>query len=151
LTAEAKSITWVECEHVAERGCELLVFFPADPHAWPKDRCEAFRLTDAALSGTFTPELAVEVQRNMARLKAFRKWLEPGRSCSTFTPPDDLKAKVTQALYQWLDRHPESRPVRAVARNPRTYLEWLRDQTATIDIRGLGEGAGRARNFPIDE
>ncbi len=149
--AEAKSITWLECEHAAARGCELLVFFPADWDAWPKDRRESFRLADAAQNGTFTPELAFEVQRNMARLKDFRKWLETGRTRASFTTPDDLKAKVTQALYQWLDRRPECRPARPGTQNPRTYLEWLRDQTATIDIRGLGEGAGRARNFPIDE
>src|SRR5271157_1969214 len=148
---EAKCITWLECEHAAGRGCELLVFFPADPNAWPKDRSEAFRLADAAQKGTFSPELAHEVQRNIARLKDFRSWLETGRTRATFTTPDDLKAKVTQALYQWLDRHPDCRPTRPGAQNPRTYLEWLRDQTATIGIRGLGEGAGRARNFPIDE
>ena len=27
----------------------------------------------------------------------------------------------------------------------------LRDQSATIEIRGLGEGAGKAPNFPIEE
>lgn len=150
-THEAKSITWLECEHAAGRGCELLVFFPADPKTWPKERSEAFRLTEAEENETFTPELASEVQRNRARLKEFRKWLETGRTRATFATPDDLKAKVTQALYQWLDRHPDCRPARPGAQNPRTYLEWLRDQTATIDIRGLGEGAGRARNFPIDE
>ena len=29
-TDEAKSITWLECEHAAGRERELLVFFPAD-------------------------------------------------------------------------------------------------------------------------
>jgi hypothetical protein len=150
-TNEAKSITWLECEHAAGRECELLVFFPADPNVWPKDKTEAFRLADAAQNGTFTPKLADEVQRNITRLKDFRKWLDTGQTRTTFTSPDDLKAKVTQALYQWFDRHPDCRPSRPGAQNPRTYLEWLRDQTATIDIRGLGEGVGRARNFPIDE
>jgi hypothetical protein len=150
-TSEARSITWLECEHAGGSGCELLVFVPADPNAWPKDRTEAYRLAEAAQNGTLSAELMAEVQRNIARLKEFRKWLETGRTRAAFTTPDDLKAKVTQALYQWLDRHPEYRPARPGAQNPRTYLEWLRDQTATIDIRGLGEGAGRARNFPIDE
>ena len=148
---EAKSITWLECEHAAGRECELLVFFPADPKAWPKERSEAFRLTEAEENETFTPELQEEVRRNRARLKDFRTWLETGRVRTTFTTSDDLKAKVTQALFQWLDRHPDCRPSRPGLQNPRTYLEWLRDQTATIDIRGLGEGAGRARNFPIEE
>jgi Sulfatase-modifying factor enzyme 1/Domain of unknown function (DUF4062) len=150
-TNEAKSITWLECQHAAGRECELLVFFPADLNAWPKDRTEAFRLADAAQDGTFTAKLAEEVQRNIARLKDFRSWLQSGRVRATFTTPDDLKAKVTQALFQWLDRHPDCRPSRPGLQNPRTYLEWLRDQTSTIDIRGLGEGAGRARNFPIEE
>jgi hypothetical protein len=150
-TDDTKSITWLECEHALSRECELLVFFPADPNAWPKDKTEAFRLTDAVLNDTFTPELADEVRRNRSRLRDFRKWLETGRTRATFTTSDDLKAKVTQGLYQWLDRHPDHRPAPPGAQNPRTYLEWLRDQTATIDIRGLGEGAGRARNFPISE
>src|ERR1035437_5395476 len=38
-TDEAKSITWLECEHAAGRGCELLVFLPADP-----DRSEERRV-----------------------------------------------------------------------------------------------------------
>jgi Domain of unknown function (DUF4062) len=103
---EAKSITWLECEHAARTECDLLVFFPGDPDTWPKDRTEAFRLADAAQNGTFTPELADEVQRNIARLRDFRRWLEVGKTCATFTTADDLKAKVTQALYQWLDRNP---------------------------------------------
>ena len=150
-TDKAKSITWLECEHAEGRECELLVFFPADSNTWPSERLEAFRLTEAIQKNTFAPGLPSEVQRNVTRLKDFRKWLETGRTRTTFTTPDDLKAKVTQALYQWLDRHPDCRPTRPGAQNPRTYLEWLRDQTATIDIRGLGEDAGRARNFPIDE
>jgi hypothetical protein len=150
-SAEAKSVTWLECQHAAARGCELLVFFPASAPPWPADRGEAFRATTALTAGTFTLELAQEIQRNIDRLKDFRKWLDAGRTRASFTSPDDLKAKVTQALYQWLERHPQFRPARPGAQNPRSYLEWLRDQTATIDIRGLGEGAGRARNFPIDE
>jgi hypothetical protein len=150
-TDQAKSITWLECEHAANHECELLVFFPADPNAWPKERSEAFRLAEAVQNEAFTPELVGEVQRNVGHLKHFRKWLETGRIRATFTTPDDLKAKVIQALYQWLDRHSDCRPTRPGAQDPRTYLEWLRDHTATIDIRGLGEGAGRARNFPIHE
>jgi hypothetical protein len=118
-TTGARSITWLECEHAHGRGCELLVFVPADPNAWPKERSEAYRLADAVQNGTFSAELAEEVQRNVARLKEFRKWLDTGRTHAAFTTPDDLKAKVTQALYQWLDRHPEYRPARPGAQNPR--------------------------------
>ena len=145
----ARSITWLECEHAAQQGKDVLVFFPGQNA--PTERTEAYRLTAAFNEGTFTPELPVEIQRNVAELKKFHQWLETGRTRSTFTTPDDLRAKVIQALYKWLEKHPDYRPAQPRRLDPRPYLAWLRDQTATIDIRGLGVGAGRAHNFPIED
>ncbi len=147
--AQHKSITWLECEHAANWGKELLCFFVAEPPKWPTEEAEAYRLMEAVTAGTFTPELALEVQRNLEQIKNFRDWLEQRSTRATFTSPDELGRRVTHALHEWLKKHPEceARP----AQDPRAYLEWLRDQTATIEIRGLGEGAGKARNFPIDE
>jgi predicted NACHT family NTPase len=118
---------------------------------WPIERSEAYRLTAATLDGSFTPALVDEVQRNRTKLVEFRGWLDSHRTRTTFSGPDDLRARVVQALYSWLERHPDCKPARPGIQDSRPYLEWLRDQTATIDIRGLGEGAGKARNFPIDE
>lgn len=147
---DSKSITWLECEHAAGQGNELLVFFSEPSPPWPVDRTEAYRLTAAFNERKFTPELPSEIERNVAKLGEFRQWLETGRTRSKFTTPDDLRAKVLQALYEWLDKHPDCRPQRG-ADDPRAYLEWLRDQTATIDIRGLGEapakpGTSRLKN-----
>src|SRR3974390_3221454 len=108
---EFKSITWLECEHADKRGKDVLVFFLDDPK-WPVERTEAYRLTAAFNQGTFTPELPGEVQRNVGKLKKFRQWRESGRTRKTFTTPDDLKAKVIQALHGWLDGHPEFRPAK---------------------------------------
>jgi len=106
----AKSITWLECEHAAQMGRNLLVFLLDANAPWPIDQTESYRLTDAFNKGTFTPELPVEVERNVRKLGEFRQWLETGRTRATFTSPDDLRAKVILALYKWLDRHSERVP-----------------------------------------
>ena len=147
----AKSITWIECNHAAQLGHDLLVFVQDPNVAWPVECTEPYRLTEAFNAGLFTPDLPAEIYRNVAQLKEFRQWLEAGRTCAFFSTPDDLRAKVVHGLYSWLEKNPEFKPVGTRPMDPRSYLEWLRAQTATIDIRGLGEGAGRARNFPIED
>jgi Sulfatase-modifying factor enzyme 1/Domain of unknown function (DUF4062)/NACHT domain len=147
----AQSITWLECEHAVEQSKDVLVFVVDKESPWPIERTEAYRLTAAFNEGTFGPHLPSEVARNVTKLDDFRRWLEKGRTRATFTTPDDLRAKVIQALFGWLDKHPECRPARPRRLDPRPYLEWLRDQTSTIDIRGLGAGTGKAHNFPIED
>src|SRR5438309_4774129 len=74
-----KSITWLECEHAVGQCKDVLVFL-VDPVAeWPTVRKESYRTAAALEDGTFTPELIAEVQRNLAKLKDFRQWLENGR------------------------------------------------------------------------
>jgi predicted NACHT family NTPase len=90
----------------------------------------------------------------MERLRDFHEWLEKGRTRATFTTPQKLETAIVLALNRWLAQHPEYQRVEkaAAADDPRLYLEWLREQTATIDIRGLGAtGSGKAHNFPIED
>ncbi|HLI30312.1 MAG TPA: SUMF1/EgtB/PvdO family nonheme iron enzyme, partial [Terriglobia bacterium] len=131
---------------------EVLAFVLDEKWAWPPELREAYRATKALESGTFTAELAAEVQRNLEKLNEFKEWLNGLGFRRTFTSPDDLKAGILAALYEWRDRHPEFRamPVR-VNRDPSQYLRWLRDQTAWIDIRGLQVGSGKAHRFPIGD
>jgi hypothetical protein len=147
---DAKSITWLECEHAARAGKEVLAFIlHKDKDAsWPPELKESFRTTgsrrkwhgNAGTSGG-----------NLTKLKEFKRWLDEGRTRATFSSPDDLRANVLAALHQWRERHPEHGPAEPPPGDPQRYLEWLREQTATIDIRGLGVGSGKAHNFPIEE
>ncbi len=143
-----RSITWLECDSAATRGKEILAFLVAPDAEWPVEKDEAYRLTAAVKDGTFLLELATEVMRNVAKLKDFVHWLEkwPRRK---FKSPEDLRGHVLQALYEWLGRHPEFKPSGPRVYQTTAYLKWLREETGTIDIRGLGVGAGKAHRFPI--
>jgi formylglycine-generating enzyme required for sulfatase activity len=146
----AKSITWLECEHAVGQRKDVLAFVLAKDANWPAELKEAYRSTAAIEEGTDTPELIAEVKRNIAGLRDFKRWLDDGRTRATFTNPDDLRAKVVAALHQWRERHPECVGVQPPG-DPRTYFQWLREETGTIDIRGLGVGSGKAHAFPIGE
>jgi hypothetical protein len=146
-----KSVTWLECERAARQGKDILVFTLDGNASWPTERTEAYRLTAAFNEGAFTPELPAEIQRNVTSLQQFRKWLEKGRMRATFANPDDLRAKLIQALFRWIENHSEYAGMQPDRLDPKFYLSWLRDQCATIDVRGLGLGAGKAHNFPIED
>ena len=149
ISGSEKSITWLECEHAAGASKEILVFMPDGHNPWPLELTESFRLTRAIEDGTATAELLTEVSRRREELRLFIRWLETGRCRATFTNPDDLKAKAIQALHLWLGRNPQYASVLPARRDPLPYLRWIREQTGTIDIRGLG--GEKAHNFPIDE
>jgi hypothetical protein len=105
---------------------------------------------------TATPAILAEAQRRRKRLAAFKDWLDSTGNRPRFTSTDDLRAKVLAALHGWRARHPTlsgptERPARSRPADPTTYLRRLRDRTATIDIRGLEVGRGRANNFPIED
>jgi len=150
-----KSITRLECEEAVRLGKEVLAFLvdPASP--WPEDAREDFLVTAAFRAGNATAHLFAEVQRNLKALTEFRDWLNSRAIPATFTNPDDLRSKVSDALREWRRRHPEFADAPAPARqdyaDPTTYLKYLREQTAWIDIRGLQVGAGRAYRFPIED
>ena len=69
---------------------------------------------------------------------------------ATFSTPEDLKAKVTDALWDWEKRHGGGDPGSAPA-DPRKYLQKLAARTGHIDIRGFEVGSGKVHQFPIDE
>ena len=150
-----KIITWLECEQAVKRGKELLAFLVDDSLPWPVELREAYRLTAAVEEGKLTPELAEEVSRNVSRLRGFRQWLNSRGIRATFTNPEDLRGKVESALREWRERHPEvARSAPAVSKgraDPTTYLEYLRDETAYMDIRGLQTGEAKAHRFSIEE
>ncbi|MCU1257402.1 MAG: Thermophilic serine proteinase precursor [Bryobacterales bacterium] len=106
----AKSITWLECEHAASLGRDLLVFIHDPKTSWSIEHTEAFRLTEAVNRGAFRPELPSEVARNIEKLAEFQRWLESGRTRVTFTTPEDLRARIILSLYRWLDRNRERVP-----------------------------------------
>jgi hypothetical protein len=145
--ADAKSITWRECE----RAKEVLAFVAVDE--WPALLTESYRLTEADQRDECTSELIAEVRRNRAKLKEFKQWLDQRGIRATFANPDDLARKVEGALREWRERHPEfTRTVPARGSNdPSAYLRYLREQTAWIDIRGLQVGTGKAYRFPIED
>jgi formylglycine-generating enzyme required for sulfatase activity len=152
---EFKSITWLECERAADDGNEILAFLVDKNADWPMDQREAYLTMAATEQGNATPELVAEVQRNIAKLKEFKQWLESRGIRAAFANPDDLRGKVEAALRDWRDRHPEfakpSRTTPARRHDPRKYLEYLRDQTSHIEIRGLKVGSGQAMRFPIED
>ena len=150
-----KSITWLECEHAGKEGKEVLAFLVNETHDWPVQSGEAYRVTAAIGDGTATPQLLEEVQRNVAKLGEFKDWLNSRGIRAAFTTPEDLRGKVEAAL-----RESNSKPTRTRKRpsakrtgqdDPIKYLEFLREETAHIDIRGLGVGSGKAHSFPIED
>ena len=137
-----KSITWLECE----RAKEVLAFVVDEKCAWPPELREAYRLTKAMEEGKYTAKLATEVKRNVAKLREFKQWLSGLGFRPTFTNPDELKAAVLAALYEHSPR--AAAPLKS---DPAKYLQWLREETAWIDIRGLQVGSGKAHRFPIED
>ena len=153
---EEKSVTWLECEHAAHDNKEILAFLVDEKNDnFPVKLREGYRLTAAVEDGTFTPELAQEVQRNVAKLKEFKDWLNNRRVRASFTTPENLRREVESALREWRTQ-PATRKKRAPAKrtrkdDPRKYFNWLREETAYIDVRGLVVGSGKAHNFPIED
>jgi hypothetical protein len=150
-----KSITWLECERARKEKKEILAFIVDDKHKWPPELDETYRLTKAIKEGTFTPDLAEEVNRNVARLKEFKKWLNGLGVRATFANSDELERKVHAALTAWRDSNLKSQATvvkpKAAKADPAKYLKWLREHTAWISIRGLQVGSGKAHRFPIED
>ncbi|HEV3202262.1 MAG TPA: SUMF1/EgtB/PvdO family nonheme iron enzyme, partial [Bryobacteraceae bacterium] len=151
--ADPKSITWLECLEAQRLGKEVLAFLVDKDCDWTVQLRESYRVTEALETGTFTPQLPAEVQRNIAKLEEFKQWLNSLGIRAMFANPDDLRGKVEVALREWRDLHTEfvAAPVHKGHDNPSAYLEYLREQTAWIDIRGLQVGAGKAYRFPIED
>jgi formylglycine-generating enzyme required for sulfatase activity len=152
---ERKSITWLECERAAADGKEVLAFLIDDQSPWPDEQREEYEIMKAVRERRATGELLATVQDNVARLREFKTWLGSGRIRVSFTSPEDLRGKVSDALHGWRARRPgllaPAAASRRVAADPTKYLRTLRARTAFIDIRGLQVGTGKANRFPIDD
>ncbi|HEY6347066.1 MAG TPA: SUMF1/EgtB/PvdO family nonheme iron enzyme [Bryobacteraceae bacterium] len=147
-----KSITWLETEHAAAEGKEILAFIVDDAADWEEESKEEYELVVAVREGRLQ-SVAVTVQRNVEQLRRFKDWLRQRGIRATFVNPEDLQGKVYQALREWRDRHPQFgeaiQPDSAAEPDPARYLEALREDSAYIEIRGLQAAEGKAHKFPI--
>jgi len=152
---DSKSITWLECEQAIRDNKEVLVFLIDETHTWSEEYREEYEITRAIREQRATPALLETVQRNVARLREFKAWLNSRGIRQTFTTSEDLRGKVSDALRVWRERHPAAHPPSTSApvapRDPTSYLRSLYERTAHIDIRGLAVGTGRAHRFPIED
>jgi hypothetical protein len=150
---DQRSITWLECAHAAAAGKEVLAFLVDDKARWPEEHKEEFALVTALREGRSTPAMLADVQRKVERLGQFKAWLGERRVRATFTTPDDLRARVVNALHHWRSDRGSPAPAAPAARagDPGRYLKALYLRTAHIDIRGLQVGRGRANRFAIED
>ncbi|MDZ7261212.1 MAG: DUF4062 domain-containing protein, partial [candidate division KSB1 bacterium] len=146
-----KSITWLECERAQVRGKEVLAFMVDPQYDWPETLKEQYRLTRAVDEGKATPELLTDVQETVKSLQTFKNWLSSLGIRGVFTTPQDLETKVLHSLLEWRERHASEFPTVTVAADPQLYLQWLHDECAYIDIRGLQVGTGKAHKFGIEK
>ena len=148
-----KSITWLECEHAASEGKEILPFFIEPGYTWPEEQRDRHAIAAAIERGADVGELnelTADVKRRVERLEAFKRWLDSKWIRKHFTTPDDLRANVSEALHEWWKRQP-GLAAAAAPRDPAAYLRRLLADTSFIDIRGLQVGTGRAHRFPIED
>ncbi|MBN2091084.1 SUMF1/EgtB/PvdO family nonheme iron enzyme [candidate division KSB1 bacterium] len=145
-----KSITWLECEQAF--GKKAVIPFLIDPKfPWPEEQKEEYRTTKAMKEKKLTPELAMEVYRDVGKLEDFRTWLNSIGIRGTFDNPDKLGTLVLQALVAWRDEHQKEFGEVKLATDEKAYLKWLNKQCEAIDIRGLQEGSAKAHKFGIEE
>ena len=160
---EKKSITWLECERAKLKKREVLAFL-VDPHTdkpgfsekpglfeWPENLKEEYHISQALKEGKATPELLMDVQGAIQKLKEFKSWLNQKYVRSEFTTPQNLATKVLQSLYEWRERHADQFPAVTIEADPQLFLQSLHDECAYIDIRGLQVGTGKAYKFGIEE
>lgn len=154
---DPKSVTWLECERTLASEKEVLAFLVDSEQPWDENLKEGFRVTSAMHDGTATPELLESVQHNITRLKEFKSWVSGLGIRLTFTTPEDLRGKISDALREWKERNstsaaeitdnspnsdgstPAPRPT-----VPDEYRKWLVDQCADIELLGLKVKQGQA-------
>jgi len=144
---DAKSITWLECEHAWNVTKKEVLAFLVDPKEdkWPLDQYEGYRLT----SERKKPGILEEVERNEESLAKFKKELSRYVR-GTFTDPSSLRPLVSEALAAWrLRHHPATKA--AHHHDPETYLKALEDDTRQIRIKGLKTKRAEPYFFGIDE
>src|SRR6516225_4944268 len=70
--ADAKSITWLECEHAQRvRKIEVLPLLVDEEHEWPEKLYENYRLVTERKK----PNIGEEVERNEDKLRLFKQEL----------------------------------------------------------------------------
>lgn len=149
--SEKKSITWLETERALANNKKILAFL-VDPKAdWPDHLKEKARILHAYDNNLLTPELTADVKLAEEKLQEFKNWLNKKKVRNDFTTPQDLQTKIIHALYEWRERHREEFPADQTTADPQLYLQWLHDENAYIDIRGLQVGTGKAHKFGIEE
>ena len=84
---------------------------------WPPEKRESFRLSEASEDGSYTPELAAEVNRNVKSLREFKSWIGGLRFRGEFSKPEHLKMPIALAL---------TKKEGGVAADASKYLTWLR-------------------------
>ncbi len=143
---EAKSITWLECEHawnVTKK--EVLAFLVDSKYSWPPDKMESYRLVTERKK----PGILDEVNRNEEKLGQFKAKLDRYVRAK-FTDAASLRPLVSEALSDWRQRHhPTLAP--ATYQDPDPYLKALEDDTRQIRIKGLKTKRAEPYFFGIDE
>ncbi|MDZ4797409.1 MAG: SUMF1/EgtB/PvdO family nonheme iron enzyme [Bryobacteraceae bacterium] len=142
---DAKSITWLECEHACRvRKIEVLAFLVHPDHHWPPDLRENYRLvTEQAKRG-----IRKEVNRNETKLGQFKAELNRFVR-GTFTDATSVRALVSESLSAWKERHPSIETTNSD--NTDNYLENLEDENRLIRIKGLRSRRAEPYSFGIDE
>jgi len=152
-----KSITWLECEQARRDNKEVLAFVVDPQHSWDPQLKEEHRIAAAVSKGEATPELLAEVQRHVERLNDFKAWIDGIGIRATFTNPESLRAKVSESLREWKERHPQPQARPTVEADsevhppklrpptfPPLYREWLLRHCADIDLLGVKLKQGQA-------
>lgn len=142
----AKSITWLECEHAWNVTQREVLAFVVDPDFddWPLDSYESYRL----IRERKKPNIQKEVARNEENLEKF-KGLLGQNFYGKFTDASSLRALVSEALADWRRRHPTI--VTAPQGDPEKYLKYLEDDTRQIRITGLKSKRVEPYVFGIDK
>ncbi len=144
--ADAKSITWLECEHAWDVTKKEVLGFLVDPKGdWPPTFYEGHRLNvERKKKG-----ILEEVERNEANLGKFKKRLGE-RFCKEFSDVPSLREAVMQSLALWKERHPQVE-VPPAPGDPEAYLASLQAETAQIRIMKLKSKRAEPYAFDIDE
>jgi hypothetical protein len=143
---DAKSITWLECDHAWTVTKKEVLGFAVDPKAdWPPVHYEGHRLNvERKKNG-----ILEEVERNEANLAKFKT--ELGKYFrKEFTDIHSLREAVMQSLASWKERHPQVQ-IPIAPGDPETYLQSLQADTAQLRIMKLKSKRAEPYAFDIDE
>lgn len=154
-SADERSITWLECLAAVDAGMEVLALLVDTDASWPDERRDDFALTAAIRAGKIPTLADIErVKRNVQKLAEFKAWLMTRAIVSMFGSPDDLKARVNNALHAWLLRHPStgtSSDGLSAKVDPGPYLKGLLAENSLMEIKGLNVGDGKVHSVPIED